>query len=87
MILGSGRPSVNVAGHWTLSGSVVVVAVLFVSSVESDEAPLLRGMMCPLKCEKVIVNRTTISIILEVKGISLKFASVVLSDLPKIVNK
>jgi hypothetical protein len=41
MILGSGKPSVNVDGHGTLSGSVVVVVPL----VDSDEVPLRRGIV------------------------------------------
>jgi hypothetical protein len=36
MIFGSGRPSVNVDGHCTLSGSVVVVTPV-VSSVDGTE--------------------------------------------------
>jgi hypothetical protein len=44
MIVGRGRPSVNVEGHGTFSGSVVVVVVL-VPSVDSDEVPLRRGML------------------------------------------
>jgi hypothetical protein len=46
MIFGSGRPSVNVDGHCTLSGSVVVVVTPVVSSVDSDEVPLRRGILC-----------------------------------------
>jgi hypothetical protein len=44
MSLGSGRPSVNVDGHCIFSGSVVVVVVP-VSSVDSDEVPLRRGIV------------------------------------------
>jgi hypothetical protein len=45
MIFGNGRPSVNVEGHDTFSGSVVVVVVPVVSSVDSDVVPLRRGIM------------------------------------------
>jgi hypothetical protein len=44
MILGSGRPSVNVDGHSIFSGNVVVVVVPE-SSVNSDEVPLRRGIL------------------------------------------
>jgi hypothetical protein len=36
---------VNVEGHDTFSGSVVVVVVPVVSSVDSDVVPLRRGIM------------------------------------------
>jgi hypothetical protein len=36
---------VNVDGHCTLSGNLVVVAVPVVSSVDSDEVPLRRGII------------------------------------------
>jgi hypothetical protein len=40
-MVGSGKPSVNVDGHGTFSGSAVVV----VPSVDCDEVPLRRGIL------------------------------------------
>ena len=65
MIFGSGRPSVNVDGHGVFSGSVVVVDVGF---VDSDEVPLLRGMLKLVFC-KYGAKYKTRSTTMEVRNI------------------
>jgi hypothetical protein len=70
---------VNVEGHGTFSGSVVVVVVL-VSSVDSEEAPLRRGMMEYGCRNSAIVQKNTNKMIMWAVGSLPSNASVILLD-------
>jgi hypothetical protein len=72
MIVGSGRPSVNVEGHGTFSGSVVVVVVVVVLSVDSEEVPPRRGILSlgryDITNAEINVTSTTIRIKEKLRG-------------------
>jgi hypothetical protein len=79
MIVGRGRPSVNVEGHGTFSGSIVVV-VEDVSSVDSEEVPLRRGMSRFCCHNNTVVKKITSRMIIPAIENLLSNASVILSD-------